>query len=90
MINLDPANDVLPYQPDIDVSDLITITDVMEHLKLGPNGGLVCQKIFQGFLNNYMYSRSAADLIKHHDHFISHTRTFLLCSVICIYTFLEE
>ena len=41
MVNLDPANDVLPFKPDIDISDLITITDVMENLKLGPNGGLV-------------------------------------------------
>ena len=41
VVNLDPANDVLPFKPDIDISDLITITDVMENLKLGPNGGLV-------------------------------------------------
>lgn len=40
-MNLDPANDVLPYQADIDISDLITISDVMDTLKLGPNGGLV-------------------------------------------------
>lgn len=41
VVNLDPANDVLPYQADIDISDLITISDVMDTLKLGPNGGLV-------------------------------------------------
>lgn len=41
VINLDPANDILPYKVDIDISDLITITDVMENLRLGPNGGLV-------------------------------------------------
>lgn len=41
MVNLDPANDILPYQADIDISDLITISDVMDTLKLGPNGGLV-------------------------------------------------
>lgn len=41
VINLDPANDVLPYTPDVDISDLITISDVMDTLKLGPNGGLV-------------------------------------------------
>lgn len=41
VINLDPANDILPYKPDIDISDLITISDVMDNLKLGPNGGLI-------------------------------------------------
>lgn len=41
VINIDPANDVLPYKCNIDVSELITVTDTMEHLKLGPNGSLV-------------------------------------------------
>lgn len=41
VINLDPANSILPYPADVDISDLITITDVMDTLKLGPNGGLV-------------------------------------------------
>lgn len=41
IINLDPANDILPYKADIDISDLITLSDVMDSLKLGPNGGLI-------------------------------------------------
>ena len=41
IINLDPANDVLPYECAVDVSSLVTLTDVMENLKLGPNGGLI-------------------------------------------------
>ena len=41
IINLDPANDILPYKADIDISDLITLSDVMDNLKLGPNGGLI-------------------------------------------------
>ncbi|KAK7481625.1 hypothetical protein BaRGS_00027141 [Batillaria attramentaria] len=41
VINLDPANDVLPYRCEVDISDLITVDDVMTHLKLGPNGGLM-------------------------------------------------
>lgn len=41
MINLDPANDALPYECAVDLSELITLADVMERLKLGPNGGLV-------------------------------------------------
>ncbi len=39
LINLDPANDVLPYQPAVDVSDLVCLEEVMAELKLGPNGG---------------------------------------------------
>ena len=41
IINLDPANDTLPYKCDIDLSELISLSEVMEELKLGPNGGLI-------------------------------------------------
>ncbi|XP_068773486.1 GPN-loop GTPase 2 isoform X1 [Struthio camelus] len=41
VVNLDPANEVTPYQCAVDVSELITLPDVMENLKLGPNGGLI-------------------------------------------------
>lgn len=41
IINLDPANDKLPYKPAIDISDLITLEDVMDIHGLGPNGGLL-------------------------------------------------
>ncbi|CAH1797002.1 unnamed protein product [Owenia fusiformis] len=41
IINLDPANDSLPYKCSIDISDLVTLTDVMDSLHLGPNGGLI-------------------------------------------------
>lgn len=41
VINLDPANDALPFTPDVDLSELITVTDVMRDLHLGPNGGLL-------------------------------------------------
>jgi len=41
VINLDPANDSLPYECKIDVSELIRLEDVMEHHELGPNGGLM-------------------------------------------------
>ncbi|CAI9719593.1 Hypothetical predicted protein [Octopus vulgaris] len=41
IINLDPANDYIPYTPDINISELITLEEVMENLKLGPNGGLI-------------------------------------------------
>ncbi|XP_006819703.2 GPN-loop GTPase 2-like [Saccoglossus kowalevskii] len=41
IVNLDPANDVLPYEPAVNLSTLITLNDVMDNLKLGPNGGLI-------------------------------------------------
>ena len=41
IVNLDPANDTLPYECDVDISELITLQDVMDNLKLGPNGSLV-------------------------------------------------
>ena len=39
-INLDPANDVVPFKCDIDIRELITVEDTMELLELGPNGAL--------------------------------------------------
>jgi GTPase SAR1 family protein len=39
LVNLDPANDVLPYQPDVDIADLVCLDSVMQELHLGPNGG---------------------------------------------------
>ncbi|TPP62493.1 GPN-loop GTPase [Fasciola gigantica] len=41
VINLDPANESLPYRSSIDVNDLIRLDEVMDYLGLGPNGGLV-------------------------------------------------
>lgn len=42
IINLDVANDRLPY-PDcaLDIRDYITLDEIMEDLSLGPNGGLM-------------------------------------------------
>lgn len=40
-VNLDPAAEHFEYEPDLDIKDLISLDDVMEELKLGPNGGLV-------------------------------------------------
>ncbi|CCW63368.1 unnamed protein product [Phytomonas sp. EM1] len=39
--NVDPAAEELPYDPSIDVRDLISLEDAMEGKGLGPNGGLV-------------------------------------------------
>ena len=42
IINIDPANDVsLPYEPAINITSLVRMEEVMDTLKLGPNGGLM-------------------------------------------------
>jgi len=41
IVNLDPANDLLPYDCAVDVRDLISVEAVMDEFNLGPNGGLV-------------------------------------------------
>jgi len=41
IVNLDPANENMQYQADIDIMSLITVGDVMENLNLGPNGALM-------------------------------------------------
>ncbi|CAE7368142.1 GPN2, partial [Symbiodinium sp. KB8] len=41
LINLDPANDDLPYDCDIDIRELVSVEDVMSELDLGPNGALL-------------------------------------------------
>ncbi len=41
IVNLDPGSDLIPYEPDVDVRDWITLADVMEEYKLGPNGAQI-------------------------------------------------
>jgi len=41
VVNLDPANDQLPYECGVSINDLITMARVMEEHGLGPNGGLM-------------------------------------------------
>ncbi|KAF9010648.1 cytoplasmic protein [Cyathus striatus] len=41
IVNLDPANDNIPYPCAIDISSLITLQDVMNTHGLGPNGGML-------------------------------------------------
>jgi hypothetical protein len=39
VVNLDPANDALPYPVTIDLKELIALDEVIETFHLGPNGG---------------------------------------------------
>lgn len=41
LINIDPANDILPYKASIDINELISVENVMDNLNLGPNGSLL-------------------------------------------------
>ncbi|RUS28768.1 hypothetical protein BC938DRAFT_481466 [Jimgerdemannia flammicorona] len=48
IVNLDPANDHIPYPCAVDIADLITLEDTMETLGLGPNGGMMyCMEFLQ-------------------------------------------
>jgi len=40
-LNLDPGVTNLPYSPDIDVRDYVTVDAIMEEYGLGPNGALI-------------------------------------------------
>ena len=61
VVNMDPANEGTPYSCAVDISELVTLDDVMDSLKLGPNGGLLyCMEYveanldwLEGKLNQY-------------------------------------
>ena len=48
--NLDPACDYLPYEPELDIRELVTSQEVQDIAHLGPNGALVYA--FQYFFKN--------------------------------------
>ncbi len=41
LFNLDPAAEEFQVEPEINITDLINVQDVMEELTFGPNGGLI-------------------------------------------------
>ncbi|KAJ1957011.1 hypothetical protein GGI12_005149 [Dipsacomyces acuminosporus] len=41
IVNLDPANENMPYESSVNIEDLITLADAMDAYQLGPNGGMV-------------------------------------------------
>ena len=41
IVNLDPGAENLPYEPDIDIRDWISLREVMETYQLGPNGAQI-------------------------------------------------
>jgi len=40
-VNLDPGAENLPYEPDVDIRDWISLEEVMEAYNLGPNGAQI-------------------------------------------------
>ena len=40
-VNLDPGSENLPYDPDIDIKDWISLKEIMETYGLGPNGAQI-------------------------------------------------
>lgn len=52
VVNLDPANEGLPYECAVDVGELVGLGDVMDALCLGPNGGLLyCMEYLEANLD---------------------------------------
>ena len=41
VINMDPGADALPYEPDVDIREWISLDDVMQEYGLGPNGAQI-------------------------------------------------
>ncbi len=41
ILNLDPGAENLPYDPDIDIRDWISLSEIMDTHKLGPNGAQI-------------------------------------------------
>ena len=62
IVNLDPANENIPYKCDIDVNDLITLEDVMNEFGLGPNGSLIyCMEFLEKNMDWLLDQLEAAD-----------------------------
>lgn len=60
LVNLDPANDALPFTPDIDITDIINLGEAIDILKLGPNGGLLyCMEFIEKNFNLFEDKLSA-------------------------------
>ncbi len=41
IVNLDPGAEVLPYEPDFDIREIVTVSKVMREYNLGPNGAML-------------------------------------------------
>jgi GTPase SAR1 family protein len=65
-VNLDPGADNLSYEPDVDIRDWISLKEIMDSYKLGPNGAQIAaadmialnsadlKKSIEGFKTDYV------------------------------------
>ncbi|KAF4388755.1 hypothetical protein G4B88_019032 [Cannabis sativa] len=63
IINLDPANDSLPYECAINIEDLIKLSDVMTEHSLGPNGDHYFLFDFPGQVELFFLHANAKNVI---------------------------
>jgi GTPase SAR1 family protein len=66
-VNLDPGAEKLPYTPDVDIRDWISLKEIMETYDLGPNGAQIAcadmlalntsdiKKSIESFKTNYVF-----------------------------------
>lgn len=62
IVNLDPANENMNYKAEVDVAELVRLEDVMDTMKLGPNGGLVY--CMQFLLQNFAWLEGKLDAME--------------------------
>ena len=69
LVNLDPANDHIPYECDVSVTDLVSLQEVMEEYNLGPNGGLLfCMETLEA---NFEWLKDKVEAFDQHEsHFV--------------------
>jgi len=64
VVNLDPANDSLPYQCGVNITELVTLGQAMLKYELGPNGALVfCMEYLE---KNFDWLRDNLKQFKEH------------------------
>jgi GTPase SAR1 family protein len=73
-VNLDPGAENLPYEPDVDIRDWISLEEVMDTYKLGPNGAQIAcadmialnaldlKKSIQSFKTDYIFMDTPGQL----------------------------
>ena len=68
IINLDPAAEIIRYNCDLDIRELVTLDDVMDETELGPNGGLIMA--LEYLLEHTEWLQEALDELNDEDYII--------------------
>ncbi|RHZ22872.1 hypothetical protein DYB37_004661 [Aphanomyces astaci] len=65
VVNMDPANEQLPYVANIDISELVCLENVMDELHLGPNGDSTYVLFdFPGQVELYTHEESVHNIVQ--------------------------